>query len=130
LQDYLNATENVMIPMLINGKNPKEAKEKAIELLKSVGLEKRVNYFPKQLSGGEMQRVAVARSLANDPKILLADEPTANLDRVSADKIMDLFSEIKNKGITVIVVTHDTIVSKRFRNVIHIRDGKIISVKD
>jgi putative ABC transport system ATP-binding protein len=130
LQDYLSATENVMIPLLINGVNSKEAKERAVELLKSVGLEKRANYFPKQMSGGEMQRVAVARSLANNPKILLADEPTANLDRASADKIMDLFSEIKNKGITVIAVTHDSIVSQRFRNVIHIRDGKILTTKD
>jgi len=125
LQDYLNVTENVMIPLLLNGVKTKVAKEKALELLKSIGLAKRANYYPKQLSGGEMQRVAVARSLVNDPKILLADEPTANLDKESAKKVLDLFKEITARGVSVIIVTHDPHVSERFTNILHIRDGKI-----
>ena len=127
LQDYLNVTENVMVPMLFNGTKTNIARKKALELLEGVGLSKRATYFPRQLSGGEMQRVAVARSLGNDPKILLADEPTANLDRASADKVLDLFDEITKKNVSVIVVTHDPQVSKRFKNVIHLRDGKIIN---
>lgn len=125
LQDYLRAYENVMIPMIFAGTNIKKAKEKALELLEKVGLAKRAEYYPKQLSGGEMQRVAIARSLANDPKILLADEPTANLDKASAEKVLDLFDEIKKQGVSLIVITHDQHVSSRFDNVLHISNGEV-----
>ena len=93
LQDYLNVEENIMIPLLLNGSKPKIALKRAKELLESVGLSHRLGYFPKQLSGGEMQRVAIARSLANNPKILLADEPTANLDKESAKKFVKSISK-------------------------------------
>lgn len=114
-----------MIPLLLNGSKPKIALKRAKELLESVGLSHRLGYFPKQLSGGEMQRVAIARSLANNPKILLADEPTANLDKESAKKVLDLFEEIQKKHVSVIIVTHDPSVSSRFKNILKMRDGKI-----
>lgn len=126
LQDYLKAYENVMIPMLFAGIKEKIAKEKAFSLLKRVGLEKRATYFPKQLSGGEMQRVAIARSLANDPKILLADEPTANLDKKSAESVLQLFDEIQKNGVSLIVITHDHNVSKNFKNTLEISNGELI----
>ncbi|MEI6887111.1 MAG: ABC transporter ATP-binding protein [bacterium] len=126
LQDYLNVEENIMIPLLINGTKPKIALKRAKELLESVGLSHRLGYFPKQLSGGEMQRVAIARSLANNPKILLADEPTANLDKESAKKVLELFEDIQKKHVSVIIVTHDPTVSSRYKNILKMRDGKII----
>jgi putative ABC transport system ATP-binding protein len=126
LQDYLTSEENVMIPLLFSGMKNSLAREKASDLLKKMGMEARANFYPKQLSGGEMQRVAVARSLANDPKILLADEPTANLDRNSTNMIMELFEEIAARhGVSVIVITHDPYVSARFKHVLHIGDGEI-----
>jgi ABC-type lipoprotein export system ATPase subunit len=129
LQEYLSAYENVMVPMLFAGTQFSNAKERALNLLKKVGLEERVTYYPKQLSGGEMQRVAVARSLANEPKILLADEPTANLDRESANVVLDLFEEIAKTGVSVVVITHDPYVSRRFQNIINLEDGKLKSVE-
>ena len=125
LQDYLKAYENVMIPMVFSGMQWKVAKERALKLLERVGLSQRAEYYPKQLSGGEMQRVAIARSLANDPKILLADEPTANLDKASAKGIIDLFKEINTKGVSLIVITHDPNISKEFSRVLEISDGEI-----
>jgi len=125
LQDYLRAEENVMIPLLLAGVKYSVAQQKAVQLLEKVGLANRVKYYPKQLSGGELQRVAVARSLANDPKILLADEPTANLDRASANTILELFEDIGKNGVSVVVITHDPLVSNRFENVLHIADGEI-----
>ncbi|MBN2015977.1 ABC transporter ATP-binding protein [Candidatus Dojkabacteria bacterium] len=126
LQEYLKAYENVMIPMLFAGIKPSKAKEKAEKLIESVGLADRENYYPRQLSGGEMQRIAIARSLANDPKILLADEPTANLDKESAQNVLEIFDRItKDSGVSVIVITHDPNICKKFKNIIHIRDGKI-----
>ncbi len=126
LQEYLNSVENIMLPMLIAGTNRKEAKEKAVYLLNQVGLKSKEKYHINQLSGGEMQRIAVARSLANDPLFLLADEPTANLDRNNANKILDLFEQINEKGVSVVVITHDPYVSKRFKKVVELSDGKII----
>jgi len=124
LQEYLRAYENVMIPMIFA--KVKQSKEKALNLLKEVGLEKRINYFPRQLSGGEMQRVAIARSLANDPKIILADEPTANLDKESAEKVLKIFQkDISKRGVSVIMITHDKELCKKFKNKIYLRDGKI-----
>ncbi len=127
LQDYLTATENVMTPLMFGGVKKSVAEAKALELLKKVGLEKRAKYYPHQLSGGEMQRVAIARSLSNNPKILLADEPTANLDRKSADSVLDLFEQIdKEHGVSIIVITHDPLVSKRFKNTLKMEDGEYI----
>lgn len=125
LQDYLTAEENVMVPLLFSKTSIPDAKLKAAELLEKVGLKGRAKFYPQQLSGGEMQRVAVARSLANDPKILLADEPTANLDRKSANVVLELFEDISKNGVSVIVITHDPYVSARFKNILHISDGEI-----
>jgi ABC-type lipoprotein export system ATPase subunit len=122
----LRAYENVIIPMIFAKVKQSKAKEKALNLLKEVGLEKRINYFPRQLSGGEMQRVAIARSLANDPKIILADEPTANLDKESAEKVLEIFQkDISKRGVSVIMITHDKELCKKFKNKIYLRDGKI-----
>jgi len=127
LQDYLRAYENVMIPLLIAKKDYNNSKQKAIELLTAVGLANRANYYPKELSGGELQRVAIARSLANNPKILLADEPTANLDRESGTKVLEIFDEIASKHkVSVVVITHDPEVSKRFKKVINLKDGELV----
>jgi putative ABC transport system ATP-binding protein len=127
LQDYLRAFENVMVPMLLSKNNYDESKKKSLKLLSEVGLSERVNYYPSELSGGELQRVAIARSLANDPKILLADEPTANLDRASANMVLEIFGKIKDvHKISVIVITHDTEVSKRFKRVVTLRDGELV----
>ncbi|MFZ6022164.1 MAG: ABC transporter ATP-binding protein [Patescibacteria group bacterium] len=125
LQEYLMAYENVMIPLLFAGVNWKKARERAISLLENVGLANRIEYYPRQLSGGEMQRVAVARSLANNPKILLADEPTANLDKESAQSVLKLFKEINTKGVSLIVITHDQNVSKEFSHVVQIDNGEL-----
>jgi ABC-type lipoprotein export system ATPase subunit len=118
-----------MIPILLSGTKYSIAQEKASKLLESVGMANRERYYPKQLSGGEMQRVAVARSLANDPKILLADEPTANLDRENSTKILELFETIAKDGVSVIIITHDPWVSRRFKNVLEISDGKVVIAK-
>jgi len=124
LQEYLTAQENVMVPMLIAGEKQSHAKNYAEELLTQVGLGERKNFYPKQLSGGEMQRVAVARSLANQPKILLADEPTANLDKESAEKVLEIFDDIAKTGVSVIVITHDNSISSRFKNVLKLKNGE------
>jgi ABC-type lipoprotein export system ATPase subunit len=125
LLDYLTATENVMVQSMLAGKSARAAKRRAQDLLKMVGMHHRYDYYPKQLSGGEMQRVAVARSLANHPKLLLADEPTANLDKASATNVLELFSEISASGVSVVVITHDSEVSSHFSKVLQISDGKI-----
>lgn len=126
LQDYFNSVENVSLPLLAAGIPSKQAREKSIELLKKVGLEKRMTHYPKKLSGGEMQRVAVARALANDPKVIMADEPTGKLDRVNADKIIDLFKKIEDTGVSVIVITHDEKIADKYTNQITLDHGEII----
>lgn len=124
---YLNALENVMLPMLISGKSREYAKEKAMELLELVGLEKERFYNkPNQLSGGQQQKVAIARAIANNPKILLADEPTGNLDYKSAIEVMKIFEKINNSGTTIIMVTHNQELTKYADRIIRIKDGKII----
>jgi ABC-type lipoprotein export system ATPase subunit len=122
------ALENVQIPMLETGISRSERKNRAIELLKSVGLEQRRNHFPSKLSGGERQRVAIARSLANRPSVLLADEPTGNLDSDNAAHILDLLSQIhQEEGMTLVLVTHDSSVAQRASRIIHIIDGHLVS---
>ena len=108
------AVENVEIPMFENHKTRVERKTRAVELLKSMGLEQRVNHFPAKLSGGERQRVAIARSLANSPSVLLADEPTGNLDSESAKHVLDLLTSLhRERRMTLILVTHDMSVARR-----------------
>jgi len=124
----LNALENVEYPMYFNKplKSRSERKEKAMKLLELVGLEKRANHLPSELSGGEQQRIAIARALANDPKLILADEPTGNLDSVTGRSILNLLNLLnKEEGKTIIMVTHDLESAKRMSTVIRILDGRI-----
>ena len=123
----LTALENVELPMRISGMNKGKCKKKAEELLNSVGLGERLNHFPRQLSGGEMQRVAIARALANEPDVILADEPTGNLDSKTGKEIVDLMIKLNKKGYTFIVVTHDISIAKYATRKINIKDGKILS---
>lgn len=123
----IDALANVMLPMTFAGKIPsKERRQRAQELLESVGLGQRLHHLPSELSGGERQRVAIARALANDPKIILADEPTGNLDTKTGKTILDLFIELNRQGRTIIVVTHDAAVASYARRVLHLLDGKIV----
>lgn len=124
---YATAVENVELPM-IYGKVPTgERKRRAKELLEIVGLGKRGSHRPSELSGGERQRVAIARSLANQPEIILADEPTGNLDSKSGGEIVDLFGNLHNQGKTLIIVTHDDKIAAHCKRVIRLLDGKIDS---
>lgn len=126
LQDYFSALENVMLPMLVAGMRRNDAKEKAMFLLKKVKLEQRALHLPKQLSGGEQQRVAVARALANDPQIIFADEPTGKLDKTNSQLIVSMLEEIsKDSGTSVIMITHDENIAKRFSRVIQLDAGKM-----
>ena len=122
----LTAEENVMFPMNLAGLNLKEQRERAIELLKKIGLGERREHLPFQLSAGEQQRVAIARALANNPPIILADEPTANLDKNTSNFIRDLFRDMKNDGKTIIIVTHDDYLIELANKVITFEDGTII----
>ncbi len=124
----LTAKENVTIPMIFQGIPESEANQRALELLRLVELQDRSHHKPNELSGGEQQRVAIARALANDPEIILADEPTGNLDTNTGNTIMELLVSLNKKGKTLIVVTHDPDVRKFAKNekVFNIRDGKLI----
>ena len=122
----LKAYENVMLPMLINKEiQLKEKKERSIELLESVGLKERINHFPKELSGGEQQRVAIARSLANNPNIILADEPTGNLDEKSEKEIFTLLKKLAEAGKCVIVVSHSNEIKNYADKVFVLNKGKL-----
>lgn len=126
LLNYLTALDNVMFPMMLTGVSEKIAKKKALELLEKVQLAHRAEHIPDDLSGGEKQRVAIARALANDPKILLADEPTGNLDTKTGDTIIELFREIiTEKNITIIIVTHDIQVAKQTDRILILREGTL-----
>jgi ABC-type lipoprotein export system ATPase subunit len=122
------ALENVQIPMLENRMSSAKRRDRARELLKSLGLERRLNHFPSKLSGGERQRVAIARSLANDPSVLLADEPTGNLDSDNAAMILDLLTQIQQeRRMTLVLVTHDDRIARRATRIIHMIDGHAVS---
>jgi len=123
----LTALENVELPMWFAGINRNERKRKAAALLKEVGIGDRLQHKPSELSGGEQQRVAIARALANDPEILLADEPTGNLDTKSGEEIILILEELNRKGKTLIVVTHERELEKKARRIIRIRDGMVES---
>lgn len=122
-----SALENVELPMLYNGLPAKERKEKAIEALRVVGLEERMHHLPSQLSGGQQQRVAIARALVNNPSIILADEPTGNLDTKTSAELMELFSKLnRESNITLILVTHEADIASYSRRIIKFLDGTIV----
>jgi len=125
LINVFTALENVEIPMRLAGLNKEKAEKKAIKILESVKLGNRLHHFPRQLSGGEMQRVAIARALANDPLIILADEPTGNLDSKTGEDIINLMNELNDEGYTFIIVTHDKMIAKSAQKIIRLKDGKI-----
>jgi putative ABC transport system ATP-binding protein len=127
LYPILTALENIELPMVITEKNKTERRKRALELLKIVGLEKRAEHLPSQLSGGERQRVAIARALANNPSLILADEPTGNLDSKAGKEIIELLDKLQEEeGKTIIMVTHDANIAKYAERLIYLKDGKII----
>jgi len=126
----LTAVKNVMLPMLYNGHSrisDKERYERALATLESVGLGDRAHHKPNELSGGQQQRVAIARALINQPSIILADEPTGNLDTHSSMEIMDLMHQLHAQGVTIVIVTHEVDIASRAGRVIYLQDGQVVS---
>jgi putative ABC transport system ATP-binding protein len=126
LLPQISAFENVELPLLFGGVAPKKRKERVEELLGKVGLTDRMDHKPTELSGGQMQRVAIARALAMKPDVILADEPTGNLDTSSGGDIMGLFTELWQQGSTLVVITHDMGLARRAGRIVEIRDGRIV----
>ena len=126
-----SSLENVMLPMLYNRSNghlsAAEQKDRALALLELVNLSDRVNHHPKELSGGQMQRVAIARALVNDPVLILADEPTGNLDSASGLEVLRLLHELNAAGTTIVLITHDSDVAVAATRQVHVRDGRLVS---
>lgn len=122
----LTALENVMLPMTFQGVPREERLERATELLNKVKLSHRIEHFPGELSGGERQRVAIARALSNDPEVILADEPTGNLDSKTGEEIIQMFIKLNKEGKTIIMVTHDLDMAKHASHVIRLRDGQVV----
>ncbi len=123
----VSALHNVELPLFYSDVGSKERRRLALEQLTNVGLAERVNHHPNQLSGGQQQRVAIARALINRPNLILADEPTGNLDTKSGEEILGLLLDLNKKGQTVIIVTHDSDIAKRCKRIIKIQDGEIIA---
>ncbi len=119
------ATENVELPMLYSKHSDAEIRRKAREALCRVGLEERLTHYPSELSGGQQQRVAIARAIVNDPAVVLADEPTGNLDQKSGKQIMDLFRELNRNGSTILLITHDDAIANTASRIVHIDDGQL-----
>jgi putative ABC transport system ATP-binding protein len=126
LMDELTAQENVELPALLAGCTPGEARSRATALLEEVGLADRARHLPSMLSGGQRQRVAIARALANDPEIVLADEPTGNLDSASAFEVLGLLERLHDKGLTLVIVTHDERIATTADRLISMRDGTFV----
>jgi putative ABC transport system ATP-binding protein len=126
----MTALENVEFPMLFSSASPAQRRQRACQALEMVGLGDRMKHRPSELSGGQQQRVAIARSLVNDPAILLADEPTGNLDTRSGADVMEILRQLNGQGRTLIVVSHDTQVISQAQRSIHLRDGQIIPLEE
>ena len=126
LVDELTASENVELPTLLAGASPRKARERAAELLERVGLENRADHLPSALSGGQQQRVAIARALANAPHVVLADEPTGNLDSAATTDVLRLFEQLRADGQTVVIVTHDERMAATADRLISMRDGRFV----
>ena len=126
----MNALDNVALPLLYAGVPQKERRERAAEALKSVGLEERMAFLPNQLSGGQCQRVAIARAMVTNPHLLLADEPTGALDTTAGNQIMEIFRELSNRGMTIIMITHEPSIAACANKTYHILDGQLITSKD
>ena len=122
----LNALENVILPLLYSGQAPKERINLAKQSLASVGLEERIMHRPNQLSGGQQQRVSIARAIVSSPKIILADEPTGAIDSNTSLEIMEILKSLNKEGITIIIVTHETDISKFAKRILYMKDGEII----
>ncbi len=124
-----DALTNVEIPLIYRGEDRKVSREKAIKVLKAVGLGDRVHHRPNELSGGQQQRVAIARALAGNPPLILADEPTGNLDSRAGREIMDIFNELNQSGQTLVIITHDPGVAQKAGRIIYLQDGRIVEEK-
>jgi putative ABC transport system ATP-binding protein len=125
LLPHISAQETVELPLLVGGLKPAQRRERSKELLELVGLGDRLDHNPTELSGGQMQRVAIARALAMNPDIILADEPTGNLDTSSGSDIMSIFTDLWKQGRTLVIITHDPALARRASRVVEIRDGRI-----
>ena len=125
LLTHASAVDNVALPLSYRGISLKKRREKAAELLARVGLDNRLNHMPSELSGGQQQRVAVARALITDPQMILADEPTGNLDSQSGQQVMALFDELLTEGKTILTVTHDEMLAQKMKRTVRIADGKV-----
>lgn len=123
------AQENVALPLIYAGIDKEKRNQRAIDVLNKVGLQDRISFKPSQLSGGQKQRVAIARAIINNPKILLADEPTGALDQASGKQVMKLFKSLNDEGVTIIMITHDANVASHAKKIFHIIDGEIIENK-
>jgi putative ABC transport system ATP-binding protein len=126
LLPQISAFENVEMPLLFGGVSPRKRRERVAQLLTRVGLGERMDHKPTELSGGQMQRVAIARALAMQPDVVLADEPTGNLDSSAGGDIMELFTELWQQGSTLVVITHDMSLARRAGRVVEIHDGRIV----
>lgn len=123
----LNALENVILPAIYAGVKAKERTEKAVELLTELGLEDHVNKKPNQMSGGQQQRVAIARALMNDPELILADEPTGNLDTKSGDDVMKTLKQLHKEGKTIVLITHEHDIASQAEKILHLEDGELVA---
>ncbi|MEV5325160.1 ABC transporter ATP-binding protein [Nonomuraea sp. NPDC052634] len=126
LVEELSAAENVELPALLAGRSPRQARRRASELLERVGLAERARHLPSELSGGQRQRVAIARALVNEPRVVLADEPTGNLDSAATNDILRVFEELRRSGQTLVIVTHDERVAATADRLIMMRDGMFV----
>ena len=127
LMPKMEAVDNVALPLLYADVPLKERRQRAEEALKAVGLEERIHFLPNQMSGGQCQRVAIARAMVTKPALLLADEPTGALDTKSGKQVMDIFDELSDNGMTILMITHDPDIAKRAKKVFHILDGELLT---